>query len=493
MIFSPDKEDFFAIFHILGKIMVGLAFFFLIPLLCALLLQEFNPFYDFLISFLATLSLGIFMILIFPYKKEIGWMHSFFIVSLSWLFASLLGALPLYLSSHFRSFLDAWFEAMSGFATTGLSLIEDLDHLSLSCNLWRHLMMFIGGQGIVLAGISLLTSTRKGSVSLYLGEARGEKIFPNIVATARFIWKVSFIYLGLGVSIYTFILLKKGLGISKALIEAFCLFFASFDTGGFTPHAASIFYYHSFILEIVTLVFMILGAMNFNLHFWVWQKDSREIFKNFEIKVFLASLFLLTTLLYLSLGKDSFLSFRKGFYQLISAHTGCGFTNLASFELNKFSQSSLFLLIIAMAIGGGVCSTTGGIKLMRLGLVIKAIFGEIKRIIMPYKAVYKESFHHLEDKVLEFPPIREAFIVTGVYFFFYLLGTIVALFYGYPLVSSLFESVSATANVGLSLGITNPAMPSLLKIIYIFQMWLGRLEFLSVFIALGYSLSLLKK
>lgn len=177
MIISPDKEDFFVIFHVLGRIMVGLAFFFLIPLLCALLFQEFNPFYDFLISFLATTSLGLFMILVFPYRKEISWMHSFFIVSLSWLFASLVGALPLYLSSHFGTFLDAWFEAMSGFTTTGLSLVEDLDHLSLSCNLWRHLMMFIGGQGIILAGISLLASTRKGSVSLYLSEARGEKIF----------------------------------------------------------------------------------------------------------------------------------------------------------------------------------------------------------------------------------------------------------------------------------------------------------------------------
>jgi len=493
MIISPDKDDFLTIFHILGRIVLGLACFFLIPLFSAGIFKEFAPFYDFLLSFLISASLGFLMILVFPYKKEVGWVHSFFIVSLSWIFASLLGALPLYFSSHWNSFLDAWFEAMSGFATTGLSLVNDLEHLSLSCNLWRHLMMFIGGQGIILAGISFLASAQKGGVSLYFGEARGEKIFPNIIATARFIWKVSFIYLGMGVFFYTFILLRKGLSWVKAVVHAFCLFFASFDTGGFSPHTGSIFYYHSFSLEIITLIFMILGAMNFNLHFWLWRKSRKEIFKNFEIKVFFSSLVILTGLLYLSLKNNHWFLFREGFYQLISAHTGCGFTNLSFFQINRFKESTLFILIIAMAIGGGLCSTTGGIKLMRLGLIIKAIKGEIKRIIMPYKAVYKDTYHHLEDKILEQAPVREAFIIISLYFVFYLLGALVGLFYGYPFLSSLFESVSATANVGLSLGITHPSMPALLKLVYIFQMWLGRLEFLSIFIALGYSLSLLRK
>ncbi len=494
MIISPDREDFSTILHVLGRIIVGLGLFFLIPIIVAIVAREINPLFDFLITFFLSLSLGMTMILIFPYRKELRWIHSFFIVSLSWVVASLIGALPLYLSSHWRSFLDAWFEAMSGFATTGLTLVVDLDHLSFSCNLWRHLMMFIGGQGIILAGLSLLASAKTTNVGLYLGEARGERILPNVVATARFIWKVSFIYLGIGVFLYSFILKSVGLSFPKAILQGFCLFFASFDTGGFAPHTQNIFFYHNLFLEMVTMMFMVLGAMNFNLHFWLWQKSFREISKNFEVRVLTISVCVLTFFLYLSLkGAPSFAIFRKGFYQLISAHTGCGFTNLASYQLKEFGAPALILIIIAMGIGGGICSTTGGIKLMRLGFICRAIFGEIKRVIMPYKAVYKDTYHHLEDKILDQSPVREAFIISFLYFLSYILGGIIALFFGYEAIPAFFESVSATANVGLSLGITTPSMPTFLKLTFIIQMWLGRLEFLSVFIALGYILSLFKK
>ena len=494
MTISPDKKDFFTIIHILGRIILGLSACMLIPFSVALFYKEMGPFYDFSTAVSLSAALGIVLIILFPLEKDIGWIHTFFIVSMGWVVASLLGALPLYLSHHYACFLDAWFEAMSGFATTGLTLVKDLDHLSFAHNMWRHLMMFIGGQGIILASLSLLSQAKGSVLGLYIGEAREEKILPNIIATARFIWRVSMVYMILGVSVMGYFLFREGIILPKAFLHALWLFFASFDTGGFAPQAQNIAYYHSEGLELITIVFMMLGAINFNLHFWVWFKNKKEILKNFEIHTFLITFFLLLTIVFFALkGYTSLFIFRKGFYQLISAHTGCGFTNLGFAELKGMGALSVLAIIFAMMIGGGVCSTTGGIKLMRIGLVFKSFLMEIRKWMMPNKAVYKDTYHHLEDIIVEDKKIRNAFIFFSLFLAVYLGGALIGMLLGYPALPSLFESVSATANVGLSLGITSPTMPAFLKVTYIIQMWLGRLEFFSVFVSLGFIFSLFKK
>jgi len=493
MIISPDRRDFSTILNILGRLILGLSLFMLIPIIVALIKGEQAPFFDFLIGFTFSAILGMFLTLVFPIKKEVSWVHAFFTVSLGWLVFSLLGAIPLYLSAHFSSFVDAWFESMSGFSTTGLTLIRDLDHLSISHNMWRHLTMFIGGQGIILASLSILTRARSVALGFYIGEARQEKILPNVIATSRFIWKVSFIYLILGVVTFFTILYNQGLTVERSFFHALWLFFASFDTGGFAPQAQNITYYHSFYLEIATIVFMILGAMNFNLHFWLWNKSKKEIFKNFEIRTFFFTVCSLSVILYFSLIRMGPAMFRKGFYQLISAHTGCGFTNLAGGELRHFPALGLLAIIFAMMIGGCVCSTTGGIKLMRLGIVFKSFFMEIKRWMMPFRAVYRNRFHHLQSLVLSDKRMKEAYLFFFIFLFTYVAGAIIAMGFGYPAQEALFESVSATANVGLSVGITSPTMPLVLKLVYIFQMWAGRLEFISIFVSVGFILSLFRK
>lgn len=494
MVISPDRKDFFAVFHVIGRLSLFLSACMLIPLGVALFFREASPFFDYLIAILFSASVGFILSILFPLRKDIGWQHSFFIVSLGWLVASLLGAIPLFLSEHWLSFLDAWFESMSGFATTGLVLVQDLDHLAHSHNIWRHLTMFLGGQGIILATISLIRSVTSANIGLYVGEGRQEKIFPNVIATARFIWKVSFIYLLLGTSALTILLYVKGIALPKSIVHAFCLFMAAFDTGGFAPQAQNIAYYHSFSLEAVTLMLMILGAINFNLHFWLWFKNKRELLKNFEIRIFLFTLIALSLVIFFALrGNEVLRIFRTGFYQLISAHTGCGFTNLAYYEINGLRPLATAALIIAMGIGGGMCSTTGGVKLLRLGFVFKALQGELKKALMPFKAVFKERYHHLKDNVIEDKYVKEAFIIITFYFLAYFIGGIVGMAFQYPTLHAFFESVSAAANVGLSVGITSPQMPNVLKVVYIFQMWMGRLEFLSIFIALGYVFSALKK
>jgi trk system potassium uptake protein TrkH len=149
-------------------------------------------------------------------------------------------------------------------------------------------------------------------------------------------------------------------------------------------------------------------------------------------------------------------------------------------------------LICAMAIGGCACSTAGGIKILRIGIFIKALRQDIRRIILPERAIVSQRFHHIKDIFLEDRQVRSALLITLLYLGLYILGAIIGTWFGYPFLDSLFESTSAAANVGLSCGITDSAMPAVLKLTYIFQMWAGRLEFMSVFILIGFFIAAVK-
>ena len=497
MIFSPTKEDLLSLLNTLGKLLTAFSFFLLIPACLAFFLKEKIPLHDFVTSFFICASAGLFIMAIFPSRKELSYSLAFLLVALLWIVVPLFGALPLWFSGHFLGFLDAFFDSMSGFATTGLSVMQNLDHASLSLNFWRHFMMFLGGQGIVIVALSFAAKASSYGLGLYAGEARQEQILPNIISTARFIWLVSLVYFILGSSVLFGLGLQAGLPFKKAIFHGVFLFMAAFDTGGFTPQSMNIGYYHSLGFELATVFLMILGSLNFNLHYFLWMKRRGEIFKNIEVRTFLLSSGLIFLFLNISLAsklKFSFVElFRKGFYQLITAHTGCGFSNIYVSQLKAWPPAALIFIILAMAIGGGIGSTTGGIKLMRLGLLAKAVSSEVKSWIFPARVHIYEKYHHLQDVILEDAKIRLVFIVFFFYLASYFVGAVVGVFYGYPFLESLFESTSACANVGLSLGITKASMPAGLKITYIIQMWAGRLEFISIIAALGLIFSSFKK
>jgi trk system potassium uptake protein TrkH len=425
-------------------------------------------------------------------------MQGMIVVSLSWLAATFLGAVPLYLSGHWNSYLDACFEAMSGFATTGLALVQNLDSLSYSHNLWRHLMMFIGGQGIVIVALSFFVKGFSGAFKMYVGEARDERILPNVIHTSRFIWLVSITYLGLGTVALGIVAIWGGMRPLQAFFHGTCVFMAAFDTGGFAPQSQNILYYHSFLFELVSVVIMILGALNFRLHYHLWTGNRREIWKNIETTAFFIAVMVTfgivaAGLFQLESYQGALMLLRKGFYQLISGHTGTGFQTLYPQQFVKeWNHLALVGLIAAMALGGAVCSTTGAIKMLRLGIIFKAMAEDIKKIILPERAVLRQRFHHIKTVFLEDRQARSALLITVAYLILYFLGGLVGMFFGYPFLDALFESTSAAANVGLSCGITNAAMPAVLKITYILQMWAGRLEFISVFTLLGFFVAALK-
>jgi len=501
MIFRPQLKDVKIIGFYLSKIILGLGLWFLLPMITAIIFKEPDAFLDFSISFFFSLCLGLGLALLCQLPQEdrvLDWMHGMVVVALTWIAAMFLGAIPMWLSGHWLSFMDACFDSMSGFATTGLVLAQDINHLSYSCNLWRHLIMFIGGQGIVIIALSFLTGVAGGSYALYMGEGREERILPNLLQTARFIWLVSLVYLVLGSSALAISMRLSGMPWVDSVFQGICIFMAAFDTGGFAPQSQNILYYHSFFVEIVCMIVMLWGAMSFSIHYVLWTGNKKSIFKDIEIRTFFISIIVLFVIVLIGLSyggayENGNVLFRKGFFHLLSAHTGTGYSTVYSQQFNSlWSPLSILGLIIAMGLGGCVGSTTGAIKMLRLSLVFKAFRAEIKRLMFSDSTVVVEKFHRIRQITMEDKQIKSVLMITLAFIVLYIVGALVGVFFGYPFINSLFESVSASANVGLSTGITQPAMPTLLKVTYILQMWIGRLEFIAVFVLVGFFISWLK-
>jgi len=498
MILRPDIQDIKIIGYYLGKIILGLGLVMFAPLVLGLIFREINPCLDFLIAIEIALILGLLLTKLCFTQNDLNWMQGMLVISLSWLAAMALGAIPLYLSGHYQSFLDSCFETMSGFTTTGLTLVQDLDHLSYTHNLWRHLGPFMGGQGIAIVALSFFVKGTSGAFKLYVGEARDERLLPNVVNTARFIWLISIVYLILGTLCLGMVGLSIGLKAPNAFFHGACIFMAGFDTAGFAPQSQNILYYHSLAFEVVVMVIMLFGTLNFNLHYHLWSGNRKEIAKNIETRTLFISIMLTFFIVAIGLNQlgvypKALVLFRKGFFQLISGHTTTGYmTVYAQQFINEWGSLALVALICAMGLGGCACSTAGGIKMLRIGIALKALREDIKRIIVPERAVVAQKMHHLKDMFLEDKQVRSALLITLSYLVIYILGALIGTFYGYPFLNSLFESTSAAANVGLSCGITDTGMPVVLKLTYMFQMWAGRLEFMSVFTLMGFFYAAIK-
>jgi trk system potassium uptake protein TrkH len=284
----------------------------------------------------------------------------------------------------------------------------------------------------------------------------------------------------------------------NAFFHGSCIFMAAFDTGGFTPQSQNILYYHSFPYEVITIIIMLLGALNFKLHYHLWMGNRKEIYRNIETKAFfiaiLATFFVVAAgLNRLGVYPQVISLFRKGFYQLISGHTGTGYQTIYTQQfINEWGNLALAGIICAMALGGAVCSTTGAIKMLRLGIIFKAMQEDIKRILLPERAIVVKKLHHIKKVILEDRQVRSALLIALAYLLLYFLGALIGMFFGHPFLESLFESTSAAANVGLSCGITQLNMPAALKLTYIFQMWAGRLEFMSIFTIIGFIVAAIK-
>lgn len=497
MVLRPGADDVRLIAFYLGKVLLGLGLVMLVPATVAVFTREWNSATAFVITASLCLLIAAGSEARFATRRALTWAHGMVVVALAWLIGAIFAALPLYLSGRFRDPLAALFDAMSGLTTTGMSVINDLDHTPLALDLYRHLLQFAGGQGIVVVVLSLFAAGGARVATLYVSEARDERILPNFIRTARFIFAVAGTFLVLGTGALFVALLSAGFTPARALYHAINLFFASFDTGGFSVMQASMTYYHSFAVETVVIVLMIAGTLSFGLHFALWRGRPRDVLRHLETRTLaVTSTLFLVAVCFGLLRAGTYDTVeplvRKGLFTLISAISTTGHqVNVGTTYLSDWGTLAPAAIVAAMAIGGMASSTAGGIKAVRVGVAAKTLVHDVKKILLPESTLVVTTYHAGKRRVLRDDTSRAATTVLLLFIVTYLLGAMVGLLYGdFDITQTLFESVSAGANIGVSIGVVSPDMPRGLMAVYTGQMWLGRLEFVAVFALLGYLFSL---
>lgn len=498
MILRPSLDSHRVVGKYTGKILVGLGLLMIIPVVCALFFREYDIALNFIISFSLCMIVGFGSQVIFRTERDLSWSEGLVVAAGSWMWALLLAAVPYYLSGHFGSFLDACFDVMSGFTTTGLFVLQDLDHASYALNLWRHVLTYVGGQGIVVIALTFLVKGTAGAYKMYVGEGKDERLLPNVIQTARAIWLVSIVYLVVGTVTLGSINWWLGIEPIRAYLHGAEVFMGAWSTGGFAPTSYNNFYYHSVSFETVATIISIIGSFNFALHWAIWTGKRKEVRKNIESVTFTITLIATTMLAMWGLAKagiysDAFSLARKAFYMVVSGHTTTGFSVIYARQfVTLWGPVGMIAVIAAMAFGGSACSTAGGIKAFRIGVFFKSLMGDIKAMVLPESAVVRTKFHHVKDSYISDKLVKSVSTIIVLYLFGYISSALLGVMCGYSFSDALFEGVSALSDSGLSCGVTSPTMPSIMKVAYIGYMWAGRLEFMSIFAVGGYFYSVIR-
>lgn len=500
MIPPLTREDLRIIGYNLGKIGYLVGILLLLPIIVAVVYGEFDTIPYFLIGSAIALILGTLFSHFLRTKKEMELKHAVCMAALAWLLAPLLASILIWLANATASYLDATFESISGFTGTGLTVVPDIDHLPRSISFLRHFLQFMGGGvGIIVVSLSILGRTEISSVLAFKGEARDTGIRPSIVRTSRIIIGIAVTFLIIGTVLFTVAGVKEGLDPGTAVFDGLNHSMTGYATGGFSTRSQSLLYYHSVWFEVVAIVMIIIGAINFNLHYVVLGGRRREILKNIEVKILLFWLLALGLLVLVSLLSANLYSsgealFRKGVFHAISAQTTTGFQTVPSAHIMLFwPVFAIVVLSIAMIVGGCANSTSGGIKMLRIGVLLKSLVKEVKKALLPRTAVVRGTFHHIDDTPLTDTVVKGAMVIALSYLILFSVGTMITVAHGYSLEDSMFETASAVGNVGLSSGITSPSMPTGLKVTYMFLMWAGKLEIMAVLVLIGFVILGLRK
>lgn len=296
MAIEKPINKLYPICYFIGIIVMSLGALQLLPALISALYSEWRIFAVFLLTASITVIVGDGMALLgYRYKNtELSFGESTVVVSGAWFLGMLLCALPYYLSGNYLSYLDCCFDVMSGLTTTGLCLIQGMDHLPNGINMWRQLLTFVGGQGMVVLALTFLTKDSSDAYKMYVGEAKDEKLFPNAVSTSRQIWVISLIYLAVGTAVMTIAALSAGLAPDRAFLHGMWIYMSAWSTGGFAPMSQNILYYHSAFFELATMAFFVIGSFNFALHHAVLSGRRNELRRDIETMTFTITLTLLT-------------------------------------------------------------------------------------------------------------------------------------------------------------------------------------------------------
>tara|TARA_R110002110_G_scaffold65206_5_gene180079 strand:- start:22206 stop:23657 length:1452 start_codon:yes stop_codon:yes gene_type:complete len=437
---------------------------------------------SFYLSFLASFGLG--FITWFPFRhkaQDLRTRDGFLVVVLFWLALSFVGALPFYWSPYPNiSFTDAFFESVSGITTTGSTVLTGLDHLPHAILYYRQQLQFLGGIGIIILAVAVLPMLGVGGMQLFKAEFTGpskdNKLTPRIKETAKAIW---FIYVGMAI----LCALSFRLG-GMSLFDAICYSFGTVSTGGFAPHDASMAFYPSPFLKIISMIFMFLGAVSFHLHFMAIRRQKIGLYSNdpelwLFIKIMLTAFALVWTALVfweLHLETDNLLL--DVLFEVVSLSTTSG---LSTIDFSLWPSFIPLLLLFCGVIGGCAGSTSGGFKVIRLLLLQKQGAREIRRLVHPRgQYVIKISGKAVSPRVIEAIWGFLAMYITSFTILFLIMLTSESDF-----LTSYSALIATFSNIGPGLGQVAQNFSSLSdfsKWVLSFAMLVGRLEIFTVLV-----------
>lgn len=412
-------------------------------------------------------------------KEEVSLTHrdGIAVVTLGWIAAGLCGAVPFMISGAIPDFTNAYFESLSGFTTTGASILSDIESIPKGILLWRSLTQWLGGMGIIVLSIAILPFLGVGGMQLYKAEIPSpvvDKLKPRISETAKTLWKVYLLITVLEI----LLLLAGGMTFFDAASHAFC----TMPTGGFSTRNASIAHYGSAYFDGVIIVFMLLAGINFSLHYRFIKGDLRVFGRDPECRVFFALVAIFVLLVTLDIYGPVYQSlsqaFRYAAFQVSSIITTTGFVTA---DYDQWPSLSRYVLLLCMFLGAMAGSTGGGIKILRIVLIVKHCYNEVFRLIHP---------HAVTTVKLGGRPVPGE-ILTSIWGFFllylglFILASLVMAGLGLDLVSAFASVAASIGNIGPGLGLVGPArnfldVPLLGKWVLVFCMLLGRLEIYTV-------------
>ncbi len=461
-----SRKSLLIILHYLGYIMQGLGIVLLSPIIVELIYGDYFNCIYFIIPCMISFALGTIFVRSYKNNEMLKLKYAMVVSSLAWLWASLISAVIMVFYVN-APFIDAFFENMSAWTGSGLTLFADVEILPYSILFLRSLEQWIGGLGVVVIFVTVLIRSGTSAARLYKSEAREEKLSPNIKNTLRKSLQIYLLFTGLGLALY----ILAGLPV----FDAINLTFTTISTGGMSIKNANVGFYHDNIVYAITMFLMILGATSFTVHYKIIKTRGKSFFKDIQVQVML-SLIILATLGVIFLTRNEPVEI---LFHVISAITTTGANISSPAYMTTWPSLSLMVLMVLMMIGGSSGSTVGAMKIIRVITAIKGINLTLTKLISPQGRVLSVK---IAGKKLKETEIREATAYLFLYLVFLLFGWGVFLYFGYDPFQSLFDIISTQGNVGLSLGVIGPGLPDAIKIVLTFLMWIGRLEIIPVLI-----------
>jgi trk system potassium uptake protein len=403
------------------------------------------------------------------------------IVAIAWTAIGLTGALPFYLGIENCSFVDAFFESVSGATTTGASILTDIESVSKGLLFWRSFIQWLGGMGIIVLSVAILPFLGVGGMQLYKAEVPSpvpDKLKPRIRDTSMILWKVYAL-----ISLAQVLLLLLG---GMSLYDALCHAFTTMPTGGFSTRNASVAHYNSVYIDTVIIVFMILAGINFSLHYQVMRGRPLAFWRDSECRFFLGAVLVLVLLVsfdvygavYRSVGQ----ALRYGSFQVVSIVTTTGF---ATADYEKWPAMSQLILLLCMFLGASAGSTGGGMKCLRVMLCFKFCYKELFLLIHPRAVTHVK----IAGKAVPDDIIRSVLGFMSLYMGLFALSSVILAGLGVDFMTAVGAVAATIGNIGPGFGMVGPVdnyalIPEMGKWLLIWCMLLGRLEVFTVIILL---------